>query len=476
VSKPQQFSFLDIIAPFSLGLIKNSYLGRDQHLLGQHTVRMSPISTAQLNPDTSTYCLAQSPGYVLLPILLNNTHVAGLKYSTSPLNAPTEKTFIDVTAKHLEQTRQEHLQLTTTTSSPPATDYEDEYDDEGEDDGPTMNQSKLQKSQSLVYLRISRPGVIRLEAVWDGIRNEARLVQPSEVVVVPCPSVTFVDAAGQDDAVRCVGQDNNMDLMISVNGVPPLSLRWLKTINGKKNQFLVEGIEGPRYSDSFVEGSSGSQLVMKPNHAPQSIKIPLAISLNEPGTHLYALEEIVDGQGNVMFVVSQAGSNEGGVVSKTETTRSFLVLRQPLVSFGNCNSQHPKPLLIGSETQLTMAMQVADAFDAPWEISLQYRPPQESLDGSKVDPKLKPWGKRLKAQGHKDELVLRATTPGEYTITGIKGKVHMFLNANLSLLIGYCSIVLGKCLHLIHVQLLRGLYLPLKLSGNAFTNGKHYLA
>ncbi|KAF7784114.1 hypothetical protein Agabi119p4_279 [Agaricus bisporus var. burnettii] len=421
VSKPQQFSFLDVIAPFSLGLIKNPYLGRDQHLLGQHTVRMSPISTAQLNPDANTYCLTHSPGYVLLPILLNNTNVAGLKYSISPLNAPMEKAFIDVTAKHLEQTRQEHLRLTTTASPPPTTDYEDEYD-EDDDDDPMMDQSKLQKSQSLVYLRISRPGVIQLEAVWDGVHNEARLVQPSAVAVVSCPSVTFVDAAGRDDAIRCAGQDNSMDLMISVNGVPPLSLRWLKTINGKRDQYLVEGIEDAHHSDSFVESSGGSQNAMKPNFVSQSIKIPLSISLNEPGTHLYALEEIVDGQGNVMRVGSQEASNEGGVASKTETTKSFLVLRQPLISFRNCNTQHPKPLLIGSETELAMAMQAADIFDAPWEISLQYQPPRESLDGSKADPRLKPWGKRLKIQDNEDEYTLRASTPGEYTITGIKGK------------------------------------------------------
>jgi len=32
--------------------------------------------------------------------------------------------------------------------------------------------------------------------------------------------------------------------MIDIHGVPPLSLRWLKIINGRRRQFLVEGIEG----------------------------------------------------------------------------------------------------------------------------------------------------------------------------------------------------------------------------------------
>lgn len=472
-STPEQFSLLDVFAPFSFGLIRNSYIGRDQHLLGQHTVRMSPISTAHLNPDSSKFCLAQSPGYILLPVLLNNTNIAGLKYSISPLDAPTQKTFVDVSAKHLEQNRQEHLQLTSAPPPQASPDEEDEYDDDDEDDTKT-NPTTLQKSQSLVYIRISRPGVIRLEQVWDGAHNEARLVQHSEVVVVPCPLVSFVDMTEQtdNDAVRCAGQDNSLNLMIDVNGVPPLSLRWLKTINGKRDQFLVEGIEGDHRSDSSDEGGNSYAVVAK-RLVPQNVKIPLSISLSEPGTHLYALEEVVDGQGNVVRVGTDPIATEGGTVSKTKTTRSFLVLRRPLVSFRNCNIQHPKPLLIGSETELAIATKDTDEFDAPWEITLRYQPPQDSPDGSKADSKLKPWKKVLKTQDDKD-LILRASTPGDYTVVGIKGKVRLSLKTSLLTFMVYSSIVPVRYLHQTHALLLRSLCLLRKLSGNEFMNGKSF--
>ncbi|KAF9454153.1 hypothetical protein P691DRAFT_798413 [Macrolepiota fuliginosa MF-IS2] len=422
-SAAESFSLLDVFAPLSFGIIQGSHTGRDQHLLGQHTVRMSPISTAHLNPDANNFCIAQHPGYILLPVLLNNTNVAGLKYSISPLNTPTQKTIVDVSAKHLEQNRQEFLKLTSAPSPQTSPDDEDEYDDEDDEEDAKTNPSTLQKSQSLVYIRISHPGVIRLEQVLDGAHTEARLVQPSEVVVVPCPLVSFVDTTEQtdSDAVRCAGQDNNLNLMIDVSGVPPLSLRWLKTINGKREQFLVEGIEGDHRSDSSDEGA-GSHAVSAKRLVPQIVKIPLSISLNEPGTHLYALEEVVDGQGNVIRVGTEPAAAEGGTVNKTKTTRSFVVLRQPLVSFKNCNPQHPRPLLLGSETELEISTMETDKFDAPWEITLRYQPPQEPLDGSKVDSKLKPWKKVLKTQGNKGDTLIRASTPGEYRIVGIKGK------------------------------------------------------
>ncbi|KXN88811.1 hypothetical protein AN958_06680 [Leucoagaricus sp. SymC.cos] len=426
-SSSDQFSLLDVFAPFSFGLLRSSYGGRDQHLLGQHTVRMSPISTAHLNPHSENFCLSQSSSHILLPVLLNNTNVAGLKYSTSPLNNPVDRTYVEVSAKHLEQNRQEYLQLTSTPSPQTHFGEEDEYDDDDDDNDAKTKLSLLQKSQTLVYIRVSRPGVLRLERVWDGAHNEARLIQPSGVAVVPCPSVAFVDSTEQtdSDAVRCAGQDNNLNLMIDVGGVPPLSLRWLKTINNKTDKYLVEGIEGDHRSISSEGVDKDSQAVSRRNFVPQTIKIPLSISLTEAGTHAYALEEVVDGQGNTVSVGTDQDAPEGDTVSsKTKTTRSFLVLRRPVVSFKNCNLQNPRPLLIDSETELEIFTKDLDEFDEPWEVTLRYQPPQDLLDGTKRNPKSKPW-KVLKKQGVKQDLTLKVNAPGEYGIVGIQGR-HCF--------------------------------------------------
>jgi len=432
---------------------------------------MSPISTAQLNPDANKYCLSQLSSYMLLPVLLNNTNIAGLKYSVSSLNAPTDKVFVEVTAKNLEQNLQDFLQLTPALSLQMQPEEEDEYDDDNDISSKTSLPT-LQKSQSLVYIRISKPGVFRLEQVWDVAHNEARLIQPSEVVIVPCPQVAFVDTSEQTarDSVWCSGQDNNLDLLISVTGTPPLSLRWLKTINEKRDQYLVEGIEGDYRSTVPEEDPKGLQLVRR-NLVPQTVKIPLSISLDEPGTHLYALEEVVDGQGNSVRVGIDLVVGELDGVSKTETTRSFMVLGRPVVSFKSCNLQHPKPLLIGSYSDLELTTKDLDKLDAPWEVAIRYQPPQESIDGSKTYPDLKPWKETLKVSDEKQDLTIRANAPGEYIVTGIMGKVRTpYILVLLNLL--YYSIVTETYLPPMHVQLLSSRNLLPTLNGNESTNGE----
>ena len=432
---------------------------------------MSPISTAQLNPDANKYCLSQLSSYMLLPVLLNNTSIAGLKYSVSPLNAPTDKVFVEVTAKNLEQNLQDFLQLTPALSLQTQPEEEDEYGDDNDISSKTSLPT-LQKSQSLVYIRISKPGIFRLEQVWDVAHNEARLTQPSEVVIVPCPQVAFVDTSEQTarDSVWCSGQDNNLDLLISVTGTPPLSLRWLKTINEKRDQYLVEGIEGDYRSTVPEEDPKGLQSVRR-NLVPQTVKIPLSISLDEPGTHLYALEEVVDGQGNSVRVGIDLVVGELDGVSKTETTRSFMVLGRPVVSFKSCNLQHPKPLLIGSYSDLELTTKDLDKLDAPWEVAIRYQPPQESIDGSKTYPDLKPWKETLKASDEKQDLTIRANAPGEYIVTGIMGKVRTpYMLVLLNLL--YYSIVTETYLPPMHVQLLSSQNLLPTLNGNESTNGE----
>ncbi|KAJ3563589.1 hypothetical protein NP233_g8846 [Leucocoprinus birnbaumii] len=421
-STDEQFSLLDVLRPLSFGLVQSSY-GRDQHLLGQHTVRMSPISTAHLNPDGHNHCLAQSSNHILIPLLLNNTNIAALKYSISPLNAPSEKTIVEVSAKQLEQNRQELLQLVSTPLPQVNPEEEDEYDDDDDDDDSKLNPTTLQKSQDLVYIRISKPGIVRLEHVLDVARNEARLIQPSEVIIVPCPQVAFVDTTESvdSDAVRCAGQANNLDLMIAVNGVPPLSLRWLKTINAKTDQYLVEGIEEDYRSSASKSDTMDSQVARR-SLVPQTVKIPLSISLNEPGTHLYALEEVIDGQGNTVRVGTESAVVDSDTVSKTETTRSFVVLRQPLVSFRDCNLQHPKSLTIDSTVNLELTVKELDSFDSPWEVKLNYQPPRGLPAGAKVDSKLKPRDLLLKTPGGREVLTLKAEAPGDYTVVSIKGK------------------------------------------------------
>lgn len=393
---------------------------------------MSPISTAHLNPQGLNFCLSPTNSFVLLPVLLNNTNLAGLKYAYMPLSYIDEGSrrkveMHELSAKDLkqvEQTYHERLQLVTTGQPARTMDDYDEYDDEDDGSNRQSAPSTLQQTQTLVHILLSRPGTVRLERVYDSSGADARLIV-SEAVVVPCPRVEFADddTSMAQKSIRCAGQDVDLQVKINVHGVPPLSLRWLKIINGHQEQFLVEGIEAD-HKDKHLPGDDSSptqtpfSLATTQRHIDvQDVDIPLTISLDKPGTYLYALEEITDGVGNVVRVGSDLTSPETESITQTKTTRSFMVLQKPAVSFAHCSSEIPTSLLIGSETTLTIKSIESDKFDAPWDISLYYQPPVDAKSSKQV----KPWKKTLKAQGR--SLTFPVSTPGDYKILGVTGKV-----------------------------------------------------
>ncbi|KAG6817953.1 hypothetical protein H0H87_012421 [Tephrocybe sp. NHM501043] len=409
-STSEPFSFLDYIAPLSFGIFTASG-SKDAHLVGQHTVRMSPISTAQLNPDALSFCLSPPNNFVLIPVLLNNTSPAEVKFSLTSLGQDVPE-FFELTSKdlkHIEQDRVAALETSRPTSTRDSGEY-DEYDDD--DDSvqlPQHSHTSLQSTQSIVHIRVTRPGTLRLESLLDHSRVPVRISYSSFVTIVPCPTVQFVDKEPSEGNIRCSGQDSDLQLMIRVHGVPPLSLRWLKTINGRREHFLVEGIENNDAPDTG--GRRG---------LAEDMKIPLTVALDTPGTYLYALEEVADSVGNVVRIGSDVSVSTSGS-TQTKTTRSLVVLRRPKVSFKSCGPGTPASLLIGSETALPISVNDADEFDSPWEVSLRYEP-SNAGENAKGTKRYKPWSKTLKTQGTRRDINLRASAPGDYSIVGVKGK------------------------------------------------------
>lgn len=388
---------------------------------------MSPISTAHLNPQNLNFCLSSS-GSVLIPLILNNTNIAGLKYSLTPLGYPEFNSRIethDLSGKDFKSIQEtEKLQLTVQATKQGKDDEYDEYDDV--DDRQSQETHNLQRTQSLVHILINRPGIVRLERVYDSFNVDARLVA-SQAVVVPCPRVQFAkDEESAQDAIRCVGQKADPQLKIVVHGVPPLSLKWMRSINGNREQFLVEGIEKEHKEhalrqDEAQHTDGGASIVASAVPFPQDVTVPLTVSLEKPGTYLYALEEVSDGAGNTVRVETDPISSESVSASAMATTRSFIVLQKPAISFSYCSSDMPTSLLIGSEATLSLGPTSLDNFDKPWDICIKYIAPTDDPSG-----KLKAWKKTLKYDGDHNVLSLNANAPGDYKIVGFKGKVSKY--------------------------------------------------
>ncbi|KAI0652414.1 hypothetical protein C8Q79DRAFT_98543 [Trametes meyenii] len=432
----------DYLPDFGLPVL---YGTKDTHLLGQHTVRMSPISTAQLNPYGETFCLPSTSSDVLIPLLLNNTTPNSVKYTLTPLGYSENSRnagkveHLEFSAKDLraiEQSRAEHLRLVRAAAAQKGHDEYDEYDDDEDDDHAlSTGHGTLQKTQDLTYIRLSKPGTLRLESVVDQSSVDARLVYPNEITVVPCPRATFTpESMTKVKDVRCAtprlvsGAGEEVELEIDIYGVPPLSLRWTREVGSKRESFMVEGIEGPEHEHP-THAEDDRRVSVLGQRAPTRVKVPLTVVLDALGTHTYTLDTVMDAQGNI----AQAGQliDTTAIDSRKATpsdlaelqarasSRSVTVLRRPSVSFKHCGPGHPASLLIGSEAPLTISTLEADAQDAPWDVTVQYEPPTE--DGGKPSKRYKGWTKTLTTQGERKELTLRASAPGEYTITGVNG-------------------------------------------------------
>jgi nucleoporin POM152 len=200
----------------------------------------------------------------------------------------------------------------------------------------------------------------------------------------------------------------------------------MRSINGNREQFLVEGIEKehkdhPLRQDEGHPTDSGPIAVASAVSFPHDVTVPLTVSLDKPGTYLYALEEVTDGAGNTVRVETDPISLESVSASAMATTRSFIVLQKPALSFAYCSSDMPTPLLIGSEAKLDLGPTYLDNFDKPWDIDIQYQPPTDDQRST-----LKAWKKTLKYDGEHRELSLNVNTPGDYKIVGFKGKVSKY--------------------------------------------------
>ena len=104
----------------------------------------------------------------------------------------------------------------------------------------------LQKTQSLWYIRVNKPGVIELEVASSRGSSDAVRIKKVKTTVVHCPLVQFTGEpkGARATMVRCIGSEEQLSL--KVFGVPPLSLQWQREAGGKREQFLVEGIVGDK--------------------------------------------------------------------------------------------------------------------------------------------------------------------------------------------------------------------------------------
>ena len=364
-----------------------------------------------------------------------------MQYSIAPLGDKGPRDYINVTSRELNKMQSaaaayfaEQDRLLGSTEADDDGDYDDDEEEDEEDHATRartvqshlkvipssfraayMARKKLEKTQSMIYLRLTRPGLVRLERVLDSSHADVRIRRYSgqlDTTVVECPEAVF--EAEELAHLQCAG--TTKEIHINVRGTTPLSLRWHRVIDGKKAHFTVEGIEG---GSEVISISSNCHWAFFSVLTPfkqtrglpvaQEVKIPLDLRFNTPGLHTYALDSITDGIGNVIDLLSTTSH-------ELDVQKSISVLGRSSVNFRGCGTGPEKTvdLLQGKEGILTVGLNNLDLIDGPWTVTIVYEPTDSKSR--------KGWTKDFVSRSHKSTLNVVVTEPGEYTIVSFRGK------------------------------------------------------
>ncbi|KAG8745025.1 hypothetical protein FRC10_008999 [Ceratobasidium sp. 414] len=407
------------------------------HLLGQHTVRLSPINTAKLNPRGQSYCLApHTHNSAYIPIIFNNSQPHVLQFSISPLGDKGPRTYVNVTKSDLhsiESTRTKLMAHTQTQAvmRPRIVLSEADEWDQLDDDDNSAQQSKsrsdgqlvLSKSERLAHIRVVQAGVVRLERVLDKTGADFR-IKHSEVVVVECPSIGFVPADDAKKGKRCVGDME--DASVRARGVAPLELKWgvdvsPKPLAGLAHQnFAIRGIEGKEE----IEGAP----------VAQDLFIPLSLSFDTPGRHTFTLTNLSDAIGNsVNPALPQHSLSAHHQVTDSTLThiRTYHVFARPSAAFENC--EPGKDILIrkghGSKNLIVKARTMDD--QDGWGAHISFTPDgipgteAPSVVGKVVEELTTPgpgsWTKFFTASPGAHTIEVPTSEPGTYSLVRVAG-------------------------------------------------------
>lgn len=193
------------------------------HLTGQHTVHLLPHGTARLAPERVCQCVdARAP--VMLPVVFHHLEPALLEYSVTDVERGTKRVL------SIKAPKTQALLRNAVAYAP---DADDAPDVPPHARGLSLQERKrlraaarerTQRSddgETVHELRLTQPGLVRLERVLDKNRNEAQLVDAPDVLLVTCPAASFVRAAPAD---YCPNDDGA--LTVRVAGVAPLELTY----------------------------------------------------------------------------------------------------------------------------------------------------------------------------------------------------------------------------------------------------------
>ena len=293
-----------------------------------------------LNPDKTPFCIGDPKRPVSLPIRVNQTNPILIQLLHVRLDSNVNKT-ITIRGKDLSK-------------------YKKQAD---------KGIGKLDTS-SPRYLRIpvSETGLYRLQKVMDESELEVQR-RLSDTLVVECPSAS-VKAVAPD---KC--KNDLSDFVMEVRGVPPLTLKYSKTVNRKDSGHTSLTISPSNFSTPLNQEDTSGALVTVDSTSSidlswarnQSIEVPINESLSVSGGWLYSIKEVEDACGNI---VSYSGPLDEHSHARKSSERNILehvitVHERPRAELHSCDPQHEIKAEKGERKELPIRITSTGSLASP---------------------------------------------------------------------------------------------------------------
>ncbi|KAE8148813.1 hypothetical protein BDV25DRAFT_141408 [Aspergillus avenaceus] len=285
-------------------IIHNSSL-----ILGKQIVHILPEGSAVLNPEQTPLCIDVQKSSINLPIRINQTDPILIELLYVDFSSGDNET-ITIPSKQLKQMKRQA--------------------------GKKNQGSGTDLHRDLLF-PIRRPGIYRLQRVVDETNLEVR-VRTSDALIVSCPRALIKTS----HAHKCKGELSN--LVLSVEGTPPLKIKYSRQVNRRDRGFSFQNIQPDSLRSPLMgQRKSGALFSRRESDVrwaqSQIIEVPLNESLNVGGEWRYAIEEVHDGCGNVANYTAFLEEVDRVPSKMLSQWHQFSVHERPQLSLSGCNDQ-----------------------------------------------------------------------------------------------------------------------------------------
>ena len=362
----------------------------DSLILGRQVIHILPEGSAILNPERQSFCLDQSRAEAKLPIVIN---------ATSPIE-------IDILRVDLETSANETIHIS-----------KSQIKTMHKEASRLISYSENPNEPKTFYFSVKKPGLYVLEKVVDESNLEVSRKKLAHTVVVPCPKAALTSSGSH----RCKGELSNVEL--EVTGTPPMKVKYRKMVNTATQEATFESIQPEDLSSPLVKQDHNA--IILPNRIetywakPRTVRVPLSEGLGTIGKWVYAIDEVVDGFGNVAVFSDREHEGQERHSTKYPPLHQIIdVHDRPSVKFQGCSPQHPLKVAKGELAKLpvhyssTSRNELANAIH---NLDYVFTPQGDiSLTGEHSNG---PQEKTLKVKNPKDLPQIREA--GLYTLVGV---------------------------------------------------------